>query len=336
MNKYSLIIALFVVSAFFFACNTSTKNPDVNKNDSVTTVESKADTTASFNSAFSPSAINPAETEPVIELVPLTPKGTLGSQLPQGEGAPMRKEGIHFASIGKFKEAVQAFNESLKREPEHSDTWFYRAKAKADMKDYAGAEADYKKAISLRNDVAAYYYYRGEMLANQKKYDAALADFEQTILLEPTYTEAINYKGVMLANKGNHEGALSFYDQAIEKRPDYALAFYNKATSLAALERFTEAEADFSSAIRLQTDYNEAYINRGNVRFMLGKYAEAIADYSKALEQMGTNGDIYYNRAFSYLRLKENEKACTDWVKAKQLGHPTAGEMLKQYCGISN
>ncbi|KAF5029222.1 Tetratricopeptide repeat protein [anaerobic digester metagenome] len=65
---------------------------------------------------------------------------------------------------------------------------------------------------------------------------------------------------------------------------------------------------------------------------MLQKYREAIQDYTKALASKPDNGDIYYNRAFSYQRLNEVDKACADWLKAMQLEHPAAADMLKQYC----
>lgn len=63
-----------------------------------------------------------------------------------------------------------------------------RGGAKDDLKDYAGAIADYDKAIELDPECAEAYNNRGLAKKDLKDYSGAMADYNKAIELFPQYT----------------------------------------------------------------------------------------------------------------------------------------------------
>ena len=126
----------------------------------------------------------------------------------KGKGAEERRKGIKLASSGDLKGAIAEFTKSIEVHERNPDAYFYRGKAKWELKDYAGAGVDFAKAIQIRPSQAPYYYYRGQMYLEQKRFQEALADFDTTLARVPDYYDAVNYKGVVLAAMGKHQEAI--------------------------------------------------------------------------------------------------------------------------------
>ncbi len=122
----------------------------------------------------------------------------------RGKGSEERAKGVEMAAEGNLKGAIEQFTKSIEIFEKNPDAYFYRGKAKWELKDFKGSEDDFSKAILIRPLQAPYYYFRGQMFLEQQKYAEALADFESTIKLAPNYTDALNYKGVVLAKTGKH------------------------------------------------------------------------------------------------------------------------------------
>jgi len=63
------------------------------------------------------------------------------------------------------------------------------------LKDYAGAIADYTKAIELDPNDAKAYYNRGNSKKNLKDYKGAITDYTKAIELKPDYVDAYYNRG---------------------------------------------------------------------------------------------------------------------------------------------
>jgi tetratricopeptide (TPR) repeat protein len=61
----------------------------------------------------------------------------------------------------------------------------------SELKNYAGAIADYAKAIELNPKLATAYKDRGDAMVQLKKYQEALADYNRAIAISPQYSDAL-------------------------------------------------------------------------------------------------------------------------------------------------
>ena len=138
----------------------------------------------------------------------------------RGKGSEERRLGVELASKGDLNGAIEQFTKSIAIHQRNPDAYFYRGKAKWELKDYKGADEDFSQAILIRPMQAPYYYYRGQMYLEMFRYSDALSDFNTTIKWAPNYTDAFNYKGVVLAKIGKHQEAIAAYDEAICQAPD--------------------------------------------------------------------------------------------------------------------
>jgi lipid-A-disaccharide synthase len=248
------------------------------------------------------------------------------------KGELERKRGVGHAARGRYKEAIELFDKSIELDPNNSDSYFFRGKAKWQNKDPKGAEADINKAISMNPQNADYFYFRGRFYSDLKRYNEAIRDFDSAIAYSPQFYDAMNYKGVALANLGKHEQAIVEYNKVIQLNPGGALAYYNKGTSLAGLGKFAEAEEMFTQSLSIDTKYEQAYVNRGNSRLMQNKYQGAWDDYSAALLYNPNNADALYNSGFALKQLGNLDQACDNWKKAVKAGHKLAQQQVDKHC----
>ena len=71
-----------------------------------------------------------------------------------------------------------------------------RGNAKAELKRYSEAIADYDKAIELDPNFALAYMNRGKAKAELKQYSEAIADYDKAIELDPNFALAYTNRGV--------------------------------------------------------------------------------------------------------------------------------------------
>ena len=117
-----------------------------------------------------------------------------------------------------------------------------RGSAKDDLKDYAGAIADYDKAIELDPKDASTYNNRAISKKNLKDYAGAIADYNKAIELDPQYAYAYNNRGIAKYDLKDYAGAIADYDKAIELNPKYTRAYKNLIALYEALNKPEMAE----------------------------------------------------------------------------------------------
>src|SRR5690606_27106122 len=80
--------------------------------------------------------------------------------------------------------------------------------ARAAMKDYAGAMADYTMAIAVKPDFYNAYVNRGNLKVYVKDYAGALADYNQAIRLSPGHSAAYENRAEVYTMLGLRDLAL--------------------------------------------------------------------------------------------------------------------------------
>ena len=96
-------------------------------------------------------------------------------------------------------QALDDFNESLRRKPDNVRCLISRAAVLSDMKEFDKALADLKRALELDPTEHEAWYSRGKMYQDRGSYRAAIADYEKAIELGPDVARYRNQLAWLLA-----------------------------------------------------------------------------------------------------------------------------------------
>ncbi|OQA00580.1 MAG: TPR repeat-containing protein YrrB [Bacteroidetes bacterium ADurb.Bin408] len=271
-----------------------------------------------------------------------------------------------FIQIGVWKDSEHLWTKAIASYPESYIAYHNRGNARAELKQYNTALADYNKSLSLNPKFAKAWSNRGRLHNNMGKIAEALSDYNKCMELDTSIAEAFNGRGVILVSMGRYEEGLRDLNKAISLMPDYAIAHNNRAGAKFDMGDMTGAFADYNRAIALKPDYEDAYTNKGAAFIKSGKNNEAIDCFNKAIAINPKFFKAYENMAILYYNQKEYEQAmpyfnkvtelnpeynngyfyrgnarlflrdtvgaCNDWKRASELGHGQAGVWYEGVC----
>lgn len=138
--------------------------------------------------------------------------------------------GERYYQTNHFSHAIEAFDDCIQLNPTDYKAYNKRGVAKATLKDYAGAFADYSKALAIKPDYYNAYINRGNLwvylgelahkrgnqqVANQSAQNA-LQDFSQAIRINPMFGVAYENRSELYSNLGMHAEAVQDKSKAIQ------------------------------------------------------------------------------------------------------------------------
>jgi len=198
--------------------------------------------------------------------------------------------------------------------------WFNEGYTLADSQRYLEAVTAYDEAIKLQPNEGTFYINKGFALRNLRKYEEALKTYNEAIRQDPNNAQAYNNKGTVLALLQRHAEAVAAFDKAIHLEPKEATAYYNKGLALYAQNKFVEAIAAFDVAIKYKSNYPEAYYNKGNALFNVQRYDEAVKAYETTIKLKSDYIAAYVNKSYAFDQLGRKQEAQQAYEQAKQLG----------------
>lgn len=107
------------------------------------------------------------------------------------------------------------------------------------------------------------------------------------------------------------------------------VALYNRGTNHMAEGEYDQAIACFDKAIKADGKFTDAYYNRGTAYYEKGMYDKAVRDYDRAIELEPELAEAYYNRGMIYYHKEQYAQALEDIIKAQNLGHYVAPDLLE-------
>jgi tetratricopeptide (TPR) repeat protein len=188
----------------------------------------------------------------------------------------------------------------------------------ANKGNYDQAIAAYNESIRLNPNYPAAFGYRGIAYQNKGDYDRAIADFNQAIQLNPNDVAGFGNRGIAYARKGDYDQAIADYNEAIRLDPKNAIIFFNRGTAYGKKRDLDRAIADFNQAIQLNPNNAAAFANRGFAYQNKGDYYRAITDYNEAIRLNPQDALAFCNRGRAKVRIKDSG-GDEDIAKAKQL-----------------
>jgi Flp pilus assembly protein TadD len=184
------------------------------------------------------------------------------------------KEGATLSNAGKHDEAIAKFNEVLKDVPKCAECYIGIGASNAAKKDYAAAEAAYKRAIELDPNMVDAYNGLATVYNDQKKF---------------TEAQAMSAEGMKRATAGGGSGS--------------ADALYNAGVIAWNANDFPKAQEQFAAAVAANPNHAESHFMLGRVYLNLGKLPEAAKEF-EAYTKIAPNGPNAKEAASNFEMLK--------------------------------
>jgi Tfp pilus assembly protein PilF len=164
-------------------------------------------------------------------------------------------EAAAMANAGKNDEAIAKFNEVLKDVPKCTECYLGIAVSNANKKDYAGAEAAYKKAIEIDPNSVDAYNGLATLYNDQKKF---------------TEAKEMSAEAMKRSSAGGGTGS--------------ADSMYNAGVISWNANDFAKAQEQFAAAAAANPNHAEAHFMLGQVDLNLGKLPEAAKEFEAYLK----------------------------------------------------
>lgn len=132
-----------------------------------------------------------------------------------------------YMGLERWADSISDLNEILKMSPEPS-AYFNRGVAKDNLKDYAGAIADFTKVLNTDNNDIDALYNRGVSKGKIKDFRGAIDDFNKLIELNPEESGAYLERGLIRVIMGDRDAGCRDFSKAGELGEAYAYEMINK------------------------------------------------------------------------------------------------------------
>ena len=140
----------------------------------------------------------------------------------------------------------------LQPEPDNYAAWNNKGLALYELGRYEEALEAFDKALEIKPDDIISWNAKGLALDNLSRYEEALEAFEKALRIQPDNSDAWNNKGLALYKLGRFERALEACDQALEIQPDNSDAWYTKEAALYKLGRTEEALEAYQKGLEIR------------------------------------------------------------------------------------
>ena len=183
-----------------------------------------------------------------------------------------------------YQEAIEAYLEADKINPNKTYIYQYLGNAYAYQKKYQQAILFYKKMLDINpNDTNAYFSI-GNTYNYMKEYNKAIEIFNKLLDINPNHEYA--YTGIALAYNAmyQYKKAIISFKKVIDINPSNDTAYYSIGLAYGRMQQYTKAMYYAEQSVAINPYNLSAYLYMGNTYYVLKNYQKAIHSYTKALK----------------------------------------------------
>lgn len=183
--------------------------------------------------------------------------------------------------------------------------------------DWAGAEAEFKKAITLNPDYATVHQWYAEYLRLMGRFNESIAESNKALELDPLSLIINMEAGLPYYLQHQFDQAREHFQRAIELDPNFALAYVELGWTYEEIGDLSKAIATLEKAAQLD-DTTPVLVALGHAYAIAGKTAEARQILGKLQQRAHESYVPPFLLAAIYLGLGEREHALDMLEKAYQ------------------
>ena len=232
-------------------------------------------------------------------------------KIKQNNPSALFNRGTILLRLGKYEEAIEAFDEKMLTVTTDADTYYNKAVAHYALDQWENTITNAKRAREIRPKLVDAWRIEGSALDDLERYEEAIECFDEAIKLNPNHVIAWRHKGITL-NHGlkKFDESIACYEQVIRLDPEEKKVYLNMASVYEELNDFNTAISYYDKAIEKDPKWIAAIFDKGVT------YDKDIGNREKALEcfkqviKINSNrkGDLYCKQ-YALMELKRYEEA---------------------------
>ncbi|MFC2090064.1 tetratricopeptide repeat protein [Bacteroidota bacterium] len=242
------------------------------------------------------------------------------------------QEAIYLKSTNKIPEAINLFNDLIKRGVKHRESYYHLAEIYLNAGNKKAASQAIDNAIKADPRNIEALKLRISLAMEEEDYESSSQDCFSLLRRAPDEFSYYLISAEVVNAAGNFEKALEYAKIYTSVFPDSA-AGYNVLGKVNYLNRkYLDALVSLNRALELDIAKPEYYYNRGRTYAATKTHKYAERDFSMALDLDPSNADIWFEKGKTDLALGFTEKACFDFKKALQYGKYEASDYIRANC----
>lgn len=190
------------------------------------------------------------------------------------------------------------------------------------VKDYAGAEASLKSAVTLDPKFVKGYEVLAMVQLEQKQSEAGLASAEQALALDPGSLSALRSRYDALVDLGRSADAELAELAAKDRTPDTAKLLYNAGAQAVNAKNPERARSLFADALAIDPKLYQAHAALAEIAIAEKRFPEAVAELNQVLALAPRNFKAFERKIEV---LKADGKTAEADAAAKELAALKAG-----------
>ena len=219
----------------------------------------------------------------------------------------------------QLPEARAAFERISRITPRDPEVWLNLGAVNGMMGFLDEAEAAFRQALVLRDDLAQAHFNLSYLLLSQGRLQAALPHLQTYTRLMPGAFEGFAQLGRLHQDLGQLDEARRAFERAAELNPGDVAVHNNLGIVLQDLGQFDAARASYRKALSLNPRADDAYANLGNLCLQQRAFDEAAEHYQKALTLNPRNAATHASVGHLHASLGQPETAVTCFDEAIRL-----------------
>ncbi len=214
---------------------------------------------------------------------------------------------------GRYQDALNSYNESIRLYPDFAPAYLGRARANLAINPRRAVLADMDTAIALDPQFGEAYLERGSYHLQQRKFQEAMEDLRQAGLLMPNSPQVYVVLARVELQQENYVEAL----QAAQRANELDVVMLDAYLVLGLAYRANGETDKALEALEIYTTYSqensEAFAFLGATYFTRGEFENALENLNQAMILDRTNPDAYYWRAETHFALEDYASAQKDF-----------------------
>lgn len=265
-----------------------------------------------------------------------------------------------FLSENKFIEAITYYDKVIGNFPateEYKFAFLWRAKARSELEDFAGALHDLDIFISMDNCGSNWcsesYYQRGLVNFNLQNFQNSITDFSK-VLNDTAYSNfkyCYFYRAFCMGESEKYIQAVQDYTKFLNldkfKSVSSAEALYYRGFYKVKLNDNRGAISDYDMAIEMYSGAYESskeknqtyfqklidtYITRGLAYAEIKKWDDAIINYNTVIKMKPDYATAFHLKGLAEIGKGDLDAGCLDLSRAGELGSIDAYDDIKLHC----
>ena len=219
----------------------------------------------------------------------------------------------YFYLAHSYKNALEPYKKALELKPDQANVNYNVGWILNDLEKYEEAIPFLQQALAQKVSLPAFAHYElGFAQFKLKRNQDAIANFKQAITLKNDY--ALAYFGLgdlYFGNTKQYAEAANAYTSGLKFKPDSLNPLYRLAWCLSDLGQYQVALAPLQKVLALQPDHVNAQRELGYAYYQLKNHDEAVTIFKRMLQQNDKDALTLYYLGLTYVAQGDRTKAAS-------------------------